>query len=116
MKTPIRHEETFCADSEGFGDCIKDVDGKDIPFYQVCDAVNNAAAGAREKGPVPDGEKEGDLLLLLGKSPEDTEILMWSGGCWNVSFGDFWEPIDTEQISQESWAHINFLKQQEATK
>lgn len=78
-------------------------------------ALNNAAAGSRETGPVPDGENEGDLLLLLGKSPEETELLMWSGCVWNVSFGDCWEPIDKEQLSPQSWAHINFPKQQEAT-
>jgi len=87
MKTPIEVEYQL----EFYGpDRVVFVDS-DNKYYEpedVCDAINNAAAGPWKRRPAPDGKVDGEMMLFSYACTVYDDICI---GYWSAEKGDWYD-------------------------
>lgn len=100
MRLPIR-SKTRC-------NFTVDDDGLEISQAEVFAAINHAATGPWEKGPVPDGEKGDKMLFLYIDSYENFRIDLVK---WSVIAHGWWMRAANATAAQpDMFAHINIPK------
>lgn len=81
MKIPIHYEHTRPSGLPVFSDEDHNTSNPD----EICYAINNAATGPWEKGPVVEGE-EGDIVLFMFLNTDGTPpyivLVRWCAGKW----------------------------------